>query len=38
MVVANNAHIFTFEDFVGHEQAFAGVQIGDQFIATEEFT
>jgi Ca2+-binding RTX toxin-like protein len=38
MVVANNAPLFTFEDFVGHEQAFAGVQIGDQFIATEEFT
>ena len=37
MVVANNSHIFTFEDFVGHEQAFAGVQIGDQFIPTEEF-
>jgi Ca2+-binding RTX toxin-like protein len=37
IVVANSAPLFTFEDFVGHEQAFAGVQIGDQFIATEEF-
>jgi Ca2+-binding RTX toxin-like protein len=37
VVVANNAPIFTFEDFVGHEQALAGVQVGDQFIATEEF-
>jgi Ca2+-binding RTX toxin-like protein len=37
VVVANNSPIFTFEDFVGHEQAFAGVQVGDQFIATEEF-
>ena len=37
VVVVNNAPIFTFEDFVGHEQAFAGVQVGDQFIATEEF-
>jgi Ca2+-binding RTX toxin-like protein len=38
VVVVNNAPIFTFEDFVGHEQALAGVQVGDQFIATEEFT
>jgi Ca2+-binding RTX toxin-like protein len=38
VVIANNAPIFTFEDFVGHEQALAGVQVGDQFIATEEFT
>jgi Ca2+-binding RTX toxin-like protein len=37
MVVANNSPIFTFEDFAGHEQALAGVQVGDQFIATEEF-
>jgi hypothetical protein len=37
VVVVNNSPIFTFEDFVGHEQAFAGVQVGDQFIATEEF-
>ncbi len=36
VVVVNNAPIFTFEDFVGHEQAFAGVQNGDQFVATED--
>jgi Ca2+-binding RTX toxin-like protein len=36
LVVANFAPLFTFEDFVGNEQAFAGVQIGDQFIATED--
>ena len=36
MVVANFAPLFTFEDFVGNEQAFAGVQIGDQFIPTED--
>ena len=36
VVVANHAPVFTFEDFVGHEQAFAGVQIGDQFVATED--
>jgi Ca2+-binding RTX toxin-like protein len=37
VVVVNNSPIFTFEDFVGHEQAFAGVQVGDHFIPTEEF-
>jgi Ca2+-binding RTX toxin-like protein len=36
VVVANYAPVFTFENFVGNEQAFAGVQIGDQFIATED--
>jgi Ca2+-binding RTX toxin-like protein len=36
VVVANHAPVFTFEDFVGNEQAFAGVQIGDQFVATED--
>jgi Ca2+-binding RTX toxin-like protein len=36
VVVANFAPLFTFEDFVGNEQAFAGVQIGDQFIPTED--
>jgi Ca2+-binding RTX toxin-like protein len=36
VLVANNAPIFTFENFVGHEQAFAGVQVGDQFIPTED--
>jgi Ca2+-binding RTX toxin-like protein len=38
VVVANNAPVFTYESFVGQEQAFAGVQIGEQFIATEDFT
>jgi Ca2+-binding RTX toxin-like protein len=36
VVVANNSPIFTFEDFVGHEQAFAGVQMEDQFIAAQD--
>jgi hypothetical protein len=36
VVIANFAPLFTFEDFVGNEQAFAGVQIGDQFIPTED--
>ena len=36
VVIANYAPLFTFEDFVGNEQAFAGVQIGDQFIPTED--
>jgi Ca2+-binding RTX toxin-like protein len=36
VVVANFAPLFTFEDFVGNEQAFAGVRVGDQFIPTED--
>jgi hypothetical protein len=36
VVVVNNSPIFTFEDFVGHEQAFAGVQLEDQFIASQD--
>jgi Ca2+-binding RTX toxin-like protein len=36
VVVANYAPVFTFEDFLGNEQAFAGVQIGEQFVATED--
>ena len=36
LVVANYAPLFTFEDFVGNAQAFAGVQIGDQFVPTED--
>ena len=36
VVIANYAPLFTFEDFVGNEQAFAGVQSGDQFIPTED--
>ena len=36
VVIANYAPLFTFENFVGNEQAFAGVQSGDQFIPTED--
>jgi Ca2+-binding RTX toxin-like protein len=36
VVVANHAPVFTFENFVGNEQAFAGVQNGEQLIATED--
>jgi Ca2+-binding RTX toxin-like protein len=36
VVVAKHAPVFTFENFVGNEQAFAGVQIGEQFVATED--
>jgi hypothetical protein len=36
VVIANYTPLFTFEDFVGNEQAFAGVQLGDQFIPTED--
>jgi hypothetical protein len=27
VVVADNAPIFTFEDYIGNEQAFAGVRV-----------
>ena len=36
VVIANHAPVFTFENFVGNEHAFAGVQIGEQFVATED--
>jgi len=36
VVVANNNPIFTFEDFVGNEQAFAGVQVGDAVVSAED--
>ncbi|HEX6113737.1 MAG TPA: hypothetical protein VFZ10_15640, partial [Geminicoccaceae bacterium] len=36
LVVANYAPLFTVEAFVGNEQAFAGVQVGEQFIPTED--
>jgi Ca2+-binding RTX toxin-like protein len=36
VVVANHAPVFTFENFVGNEQAFTGVQNGEQFVATED--
>jgi Ca2+-binding RTX toxin-like protein len=35
-VVANNLPVFTFEDYFGHEQTFAGVQTDDQFIAAQD--
>jgi Ca2+-binding RTX toxin-like protein len=36
VVVANYAPVFTFENFVGNEHSFAGVQNGDQFVAAED--
>jgi Ca2+-binding RTX toxin-like protein len=36
VAVANYAPVFTFENFVGNEQAFAGVQNGGHFVATED--
>jgi hypothetical protein len=36
VVIANFAPLFTFENFVGNEQAFAGVQSADQFIPIED--
>ena len=36
VVVANNSPIFTFEDFVGNEQAFAGVQVGGQVFSADD--
>jgi Ca2+-binding RTX toxin-like protein len=36
VVVADSAPIFTFESFVGNEQAFAGVQVGDEILTAED--
>jgi Ca2+-binding RTX toxin-like protein len=36
VVVADSAPIFTFEDFVGNEQAFAGIQVGDEIVTAED--
>ena len=36
VVVADNAPLFTFEDFVGNEQAFAGIQVGDEVLTAED--
>jgi Ca2+-binding RTX toxin-like protein len=36
VLVVNNSPIFTFEDYFSHEQAFAGVQTDDQFIAAQD--
>jgi Ca2+-binding RTX toxin-like protein len=36
VVVANHAPVFTFENFVGNEQAFAGVQMAEQFVSSED--
>jgi hypothetical protein len=35
-VVADGAPIFTFEDYVGNEQAFAGVRVGDEVVPAED--
>ena len=35
-VVANYGHVFTVENYAGNEAAFAGVQVDDTFVATEE--
>jgi Ca2+-binding RTX toxin-like protein len=36
VVVADNAPLFTFEDFVGNEQAFAGIQVGDEILTAQD--
>jgi Ca2+-binding RTX toxin-like protein len=36
VVVADNNPLFTFENFVGNEQAFAGVQVGEQVFSAED--
>lgn len=36
VVVADNAPVFTFENFVGNEQAFAGIQVGDEIVSAED--
>jgi hypothetical protein len=34
--VADSAPLFTIEDFVGNEQAFAGIQVGDEVLTAED--
>ena len=36
VVIADSAPIFTFESFVGNEQAFAGIQVGDEILTPED--
>ena len=36
VVMADSAPIFTFESFVGNEQAFAGIQVGDEVLTPED--
>jgi Ca2+-binding RTX toxin-like protein len=36
VVVADGSPVFTFADFVGNEQAFAGVQIGDDVLSADD--
>jgi Ca2+-binding RTX toxin-like protein len=36
VVVADGTPIFTFEDYVGNEQAFAGVRVGDEVVSAED--
>jgi Ca2+-binding RTX toxin-like protein len=35
-VVADGAPVFTFEDYVGNEQAFAGVRVGDEVVSADD--
>ena len=35
-VVADHAPVFKVENFVGHEEAFTGVQADDGFVPTED--
>jgi len=36
LVVADGTPIFTFESFVGNEQALAGIQVGDEVLTPED--
>ncbi|HYZ25284.1 MAG TPA: calcium-binding protein, partial [Geminicoccaceae bacterium] len=36
VVVANNAPVFTYEDFASNPEAFGGVRIGDEVVAAED--
>jgi len=36
VVVADGTPIFTFESFVGNEQALAGIQVGDEVLTPED--
>jgi hypothetical protein len=36
VVVANNAPVFTYEDFASNPEAFGGVRIGDEVVSAEE--
>jgi hypothetical protein len=36
VVVADGAPVFTFEDYVGNEQALAGIRVGDEVVSAED--